>query len=151
MKESIMYAEVYEVLNILGDEYINKIPKEFYNLIDESRDKNALIHFDIDLPIERQNISQDTIEFISLLNLKYWCNDEERAELQKVYDENDRKYQQSGEYDSKTIFTSIGLKLEEQSMEDNNEKLEISELKNSLIVRIICKIKNLFSKNDNNK
>ena len=25
LKESLMYAEVYEVLNILGDEYINKI------------------------------------------------------------------------------------------------------------------------------
>ena len=147
LKESLMYAEVYEVLNLLGDEYISKIPKEFYNFIDESRDKNALVHFDIDLPIESQNISQETIEFISLLNFKYWCNDAERAELQKVYDENDKKYQQSVEYDSKSIFNNIDRNTEEPRCEDNTKKLEISEVKNSFIDRIISRIKNLFSTN----
>ena len=39
MNDIIVYSEVYEILNILGKKYIDKLPKDLYNLIDESRDK----------------------------------------------------------------------------------------------------------------
>ena len=28
------YSEVYEILNILGEDFINKVPRKLYNLID---------------------------------------------------------------------------------------------------------------------
>ena len=39
MNESITYAEVYEILNLLGEKYINKIPKKLYDFINSSRKK----------------------------------------------------------------------------------------------------------------
>ena len=137
-----MYAEVYNLLNILGTEYINKIPKKMYDFIDESRDKSVLINIDINLPIESQNISDETIEFISLLNLKYWCTENEKIELQKIYDENERKYQQKLKENLEKSFNSKNKNIKEQ----HNEQLELVLIKNTFIYKIMSKIKKFFTK-----
>ena len=34
------YSEVYEILNLLGKKYIDKIPKKLYYFFEEERDKS---------------------------------------------------------------------------------------------------------------
>ena len=77
--------------------------------------------------------------------MQYWCKDEQEKErLKKVYIKNEKEYQEKlrEEYNPDDIFkkkTSIAQK--EQEKIKNNQ---IIEYKDSLIKRIINKIKNIF-------
>ena len=51
-----MYTEVFEVLNLLGNEYIQKIPIQLYNHINNNRDKKSIIEYNINTNILEQNI-----------------------------------------------------------------------------------------------
>ena len=86
---NIMFNEVYSVLNLLGREYIYKLPNNVYEFI-----KNEMVpNYEFNINMERDVISQiskDALAFISYLNLKYWATLEEQRELIKIYKENDR-------------------------------------------------------------
>ncbi len=89
-----MYSEVYEILNILGEEYINKLPKKLYMNISNYRNKNNTKKFYIDRSIQEQDLNQETLEFITFLDLKYWCNDNERQVLMDQYEENQERFEE---------------------------------------------------------
>ena len=58
IKTKEIYSEVYQVLNLLGDEYINKLPRSLYNMIKEKRDINYIPQYTEDLPLNQQNIQK---------------------------------------------------------------------------------------------
>lgn len=93
MEISDIYSEVYEVLEVLGKDYINKLPPKLYQHIKDKRNSSNTKEFYIDKPIEEQGLSLETLEFISFLNLHYWCTESEKNELLKIYNENDLKYE----------------------------------------------------------
>ncbi len=85
-KES--YSEVYEIINFLGDEYKNKIPKKLYEFIENNRDKNYIPNFDKNnlTSLNEKSISRKAVAIIAFLNLHYWIEDEsEKEKLEKIY------------------------------------------------------------------
>lgn len=134
MEDAIIYSEVYEILNILGKDYIEKIPNELYKFIEENRNKKIEIKIDYNIQVENQKISNEAIEFISLLNLKYWASKQEKEELIKIYNQNDIKWENK----TKKIFENNKVEVERSLI--NIEKKSIFKL-------IIEKIKNLVKKN----
>lgn len=144
MNESIMYAEVYEILNILGQDYINKIPYDFYKFIDESRNKNIVVRFNVNIPLEQQKISDETIEFISLLNLKYWCTKEQKEDLVKKYNDNEIKHQKNlkEKYNTNNLFEKFNST--NYTSKKGQNQTAIIEIKENLFVKFIKKIKNIF-------
>ena len=48
-EQTLIYSEVYGVLEMLGEEYINAIPKKMYTFIKENRDKSYNPIYDIDI------------------------------------------------------------------------------------------------------
>ena len=38
IKTKEIYSEVYQVLKLLGNEYIDKLPKSLFNMLEEKRD-----------------------------------------------------------------------------------------------------------------
>lgn len=138
-RSQIMYNEVFDFLNILGNTYIDKIPKNLYNFIKEQRVEEYNTTIDIKQNIPEQ-ISDDALAFIAYLNLNYWCSVEEKESLMKIYSENDKKEEElrREKYNPDNLFKK-----------DNNENAvktdnQIIIYKESLIKRIINKIKKLF-------
>jgi hypothetical protein len=90
-----VYAEVYAVLCTLGDEYVSKVPLNLLDLIADHRDKARDIFLDPDQPLEAQNLSDETISFLAMLKLDYWCETpEEKEQLRHLLDVNE--YKKSG-------------------------------------------------------
>lgn len=89
-----IYNEVYAILQVLGSEYIDKIPIETYEYILSQKDDNIQIYYDVNKTIEEQEMSKETVMFIAYLNLKYWCSKDEKKELLKIYKQNDEKIEQ---------------------------------------------------------
>ena len=141
IKTKEIYSEVYQVLNLLGNEYIDKLPKSLFNMLEEKRNINYEPKYTEDLPLNKQNIKKEALSIIALLHLNYWCeNVKERNELNQMFKDNEDRYQDElrKKYDPDNIF--------KKHIQENIIKNEVSlvEYKESIFKRLINKIKSLF-------
>lgn len=92
MTKNQTYSEVYAVLTALGDKYIQKTPVEFLNFIVDNRDHDYVVKIDENIPLEMQNLSEETTAIIAMLKLDYWCETEqEKADLSAILEMNEQK------------------------------------------------------------
>ncbi len=100
----------------------------------------------MDIPIEEQNLQEETWNLIAMVYLKYLCEDEkEKKELEQIYDENEKKYREEmkEKYNPEKILENRGKKNIVQQEEKN---LPIKVQKESIIQKIIKFINKLFHK-----
>ena len=138
-----VYSEVYEVLNFLGKEYIDKLPFDLFNMLKEKRDKDYTPWYDENLPLAKQNIKKEALAIIALLHLNYWCeNEREKEEIKKILKDNEDKYQEElrKKYNPDDIFKkhiSISNTVKEETA--------LVVYKESIFKKIINKIKRVFN------
>lgn len=141
IKTKEIYSEVYQVLNLLGNEYIDKLPNSLLNMLKEKRNMDYNPQYIEDVPLNKQNIKKETISIIALLHLNYWCeNTKEKNELNQMFKNNEDRYQDEirKKYNPDNIF--------KKHIQENVIKNEVSlvEYKESIFKRLINKIKSLF-------
>lgn len=78
--ERKMYSEVYSILQLLENKYIEMLPKKLYKIIDDNRDKKYKPNYDGSADLENQNISKEAKAFLILISLKYWMKDEKEKD-----------------------------------------------------------------------
>ena len=148
VKEKRIYSEVYQILETLGTEYIDKLPSKLYNMIKEKRDFDYNPQYVDDIPLNKQNVKKETISIIALLHLNYWCEDEqEKIEIKQILDKNEKKYQQEirEKYDPDKIFST---QIKNVVIENDNSKHElIIKEKTTFFTKILNKIKSMFNMN----
>lgn len=138
-----VFAEVYGILSILGDNYIKRLPRKLYQLIDNSRDSNYFPKYTLNKPFHEQGIHKKSISMIALLHLNYWCNsEEEKNELRKILNNNETNLQEElrAKYNPENIF-----KKNQTHLENNVALIEVKKEKK--IHKIISFIKNFFKLN----
>ncbi len=64
-----VYSQVYSILQLMGNSYINKIPKKFYKLIDSKRDKTYNPTYNLDTNFIEQNVNKKALSIICLIDL----------------------------------------------------------------------------------
>lgn len=72
--DSKVYSEVYSILNMLGDQYISKLPQDIIDLIESNKEDEYIKVYSIDT-IKNENINEEALELISYFNIEYWNND----------------------------------------------------------------------------
>lgn len=113
---NIMFNEVYSVLNLLGREYIYKLPNNVYEFIKNEKVPNYEFNINMERDVISQ-ISKDALAFISYLNLKYWATLEEQRELIKIYKENDIKKEKSKlKFNPRTILNNNTKEIESKAL-----------------------------------
>ena len=138
-----VFAEVYGILAILGDNYIKRLPRKLYQLIDNSRDSNYLPKYTLNKPFHEQGVHKKSISMIALLHLNYWCNsEEEKNELRKILNRNETNLQEElrAKYNPENIFKKNQTYLE-------NSVAMIEFKKEKKIHKIINFIKKFFKLN----
>ena len=89
---SIAYAEVYEILSFMEPKYIDKIPLKLMELFREEKLKDYKPNIEPTIPLDEQKLQKKTLIILAMLNINYWCEDEnEKKELIKLYSENDKR------------------------------------------------------------
>ncbi len=147
IKTKEIYSEVYQVLNLLGNEYIDKLPNSLFNMLKEKRNIGYTPQYIEDIPLNKQNIKKETLSIIALLHLNYWCkNEKEKLELKQMLKNNEDRYQQElrNKYNPDDIFK----KHKQDKIVEN--QVSMIEYKESLFKKIISKIKSIFHINDIN-
>ena len=143
-----IYSEVYQVLNLLGDEYINRLPKSLVNMLNEKRKLDYNPEYTDDVSLSKQNIRKKSLAIIVLLYLNYWCeNENEVLEAKQILLDNEEKYQKElrEKYNPDNIFENYNQR-HENIIENNEEKDLAVPQSQSLMRRILNKIKNIFRK-----
>ena len=140
------YAEVLLILSYMEQKYIDMIPKKLLELFNEEKDKNYQPNINPNISLAEQNLQRKTLALLAMLNLNYWCKDEnERKELLKMYSENDKKI----EAEMRERYNPDNLFKKKEKVEQNNdikqERTELIEYKEKNIFRkILDRIKNFF-------
>ena len=142
-------SEVYEILNLLEDEYISKIPERIINFFKEERDLDYEPKINVNIPLYEQNLKRETMIFLTILNLNYWCDSEnEKEEILTALSKNDELEKKEQEevqerYNPDNIFKKKN-ELKEQ-ITDNSENMQLIEYKEQgFIKKLLHKIMSFF-------
>ena len=141
------YSEVDEFLGLLTEEERTKIPRKLREFFKEEKDSNYIKGIRTDIPVKDQNFKEETLAIIAVLNLQYWCEDEnEKKRLKQVYANNQKAYEEMlyEKYNPDNLFKKRNEKKEE--IQEQSNIVSMVEYKESLIQRIINKIKDFFRK-----
>ena len=146
IKTQRIYSEVYQVLLVLGNDYINKLPNKLLTTIEEKRDitYNPIIKDDIAL--SEQNVKKETLSVIALMHLNYWCeSEEEKEDIKNTLQRNEASYQDElkNKYDPKNIFEN-SKPIEIDTIDNEKKQTELIEYKETIFRKIISKIKSIF-------
>ena len=139
------YSEIDEFLGLLNDIQRNKIPQKLRDFFNEEKDQDYKKGIQPQIPIKNQNLKEETLSIIALLNLQYWCeNENEKQRLKEVYAKNEEEYQQmlQAKYNTDNLFKKKTLNIEKEQVD--TEVTQIVVYKESLIRKIINKFKNFF-------
>ena len=142
---SQIYSEVYQILNLLGDEYISKLPNKLSIMLKEKRDLNYNPEYTDEIPIYEQNVKKETMAIIVLLYLNYWCKDEnEKQVVKNILQKNEEEYQANlrEKYNPDKIFENNLSKNEETN---SKEETAIIPYKESIFIKLLNKLKKIIN------
>ena len=143
------YSEVYQIVNMMEKIYLDKIPKNVIDFLDEARDKEYQPIIEVNKPLNEQKLQRYTMVLLAILDLNYWCDsEEEKQELLDMFNRNTEiKIKQQKELEIKYNPDNLFKKKQTISELEENEKLSMIEYKEpNIIKRILDKILNMFKK-----
>lgn len=136
--ENKRLVEVECILKKLESKYINKIPKEIWNFIEQNKDKEYIYKYDESKALEDQDLNIDTIAILTYINMEYLLNEKEKSEIQEILkiDEQIAEKEKKEKYNIDNIF-----KENSNDVKPHEEELnQLIEPKESTIKRIWNKI-----------
>lgn len=128
------FSEVYEILKLMPDELLDKIPQNFKKFVEQEKSVEYIPV--INEPIENVNLRMETIIIMGLIYRDFLVSDTERKELQER-DAKELELYYSEKYSPEKIFENKQT-LEKKRLEEGTS---IVEYKESLLKKIFSKIK----------
>ena len=143
------YAEVDVILSNMENAYVEKIPKKMRELFKNEKLQEYAPNINPKIQLDEQNLQRKTYAILAMLNLNYWCKDEnEKKELIAIYTENDKKRENGlrEKYNPDDIFKNRNrvVPQEEQQYEETRMTVVQEEKWYQKIFNII---KGLFHRN----
>ena len=143
MEQKRAYKEVLVMLNELH--LNNFVPQNILTTMQREQDLEWNFEINPELPMEEQNILNRSAALLSVIYIKYICDDEkEKQELKALYEKNE----EFNHVDYNSIIASIVADSKEVDIKPEPEKTEKPEISNLPIKRetVWEKIKNFFRK-----
>jgi len=137
-------AETLDILEHTQKSDVDKISKKFMEFLKENTSKTYKPQLDYTKNIKDMNLKDKTIGILSIINKKYWCNDEERKEFEEKLKQNEIRYQEvlNEKYDTNKLFKDN--KLSEVSNKTSTDLTEYIEYK--WYQKLLEKILRIFRK-----
>ena len=100
-------VEVDEILNYLDENELNKIPKEIRESIKKQKDKNYIWKYETNKSLNEQNIDRKTVAILSVLNMRYLLNEEQKQVMEDIHRYNEQKKEEEklAKYQPNDIFS----------------------------------------------
>lgn len=134
------YSEIDTFIELLDEYSKNKIPQKLRKFFKMEKDKEYIKNINPNIPIKEQNLKKETLALIAMLNLQYWCEDEnEKQRLKAIYAENEIKYQDElrEKYNPDNLFKNkqkeVKEKIEEIAMIEYKEDSLFTKIKEFIL------------------
>ena len=145
------YSELYAILQMLGKEYIDKIPEKIYKTIESRRDDTYNpVYNDMEEVLEGR-VKRKTVSILALLDYNYFSTSEtDRMYMRYILEENESKYtKEKKEYrivaTNKENVKSISEMNDLNIVINRNEMIEYKESGIKKIFKnIILRIREIF-------
>lgn len=134
------YSEIYAILQMLGKEYIDKIPEKIYKTIEKRKDDSYNpVYNDMEEVLEGR-VKRKTVSILALLDYNYFSISEtDRMYMKYILEENESKYTKE-----KKEYRIVGINKESvNSISDMND-LNIVITRNEMIEYKESGIKKIF-------
>lgn len=137
-------TEINKILSYLPAEYVDKIPKKLRTFFLNVESKEYKPNIDPYKRIDEQELKSKTQILLTIIYRNYWCNEQEKAELDKILIENDKRYEKKlrENYNPDNIFKN--RKKTSKISVDTNLPNEIK--KENFIKRLIKYIKGILNR-----
>lgn len=144
MENMLAYAEIDEILNLLEDDYRERVPKKVRDFFKEEKIKDYHPEIDIEKPLIEQNLKRETMVLLAILNLNYWCENEE--EKQRFLNELDKNEEEKKELEEKYNPDNLFKKEKQIKIlkEENTSLIEYK--KTNMLKRVFERIINFFKR-----
>jgi len=148
-KTKEVFSEVYAFLEIIGEEYIEKIPKKIINEIEKQKSDEYKPIYSSEIAIENQNLQKETLSIIAILDLNYWSSPNEKIKIREKINKNEKKHQLElrEKYNPDDLFKNKKNNEKQeliQKLTTNNVNSMIIYNKEGFAKSIINRIKNFF-------
>ena len=143
------YSEVYCILNMLGENYIKRLPNSLYKIIRDSKSSTYNPQYSKEKSLNEQNIKRESLSMIALFHLNYWCNsNEEKEQLKQLFKNNEEKHQVEirEKYNPDNIFKNTNKNIQEKIQQSEETRMTVVQ-EEKWYKKIFNLIKNLFHSN----
>ena len=138
-------AEINEILGYLPTEYVEKIPAKLREFFNKVKKVDYVSKIDPYKQLDEQELKPKTKTLLTVIYRNYWCNEEERAELDKILIENDKKYEEElrERYNPDNIFKK--KEIIEEKVETIQDNLPMI-VKENIFTKVWNFIKNILKR-----
>ena len=114
------YSELYAILQMLGKEYIDKIPEKIYKSIESRKDDTYNpIYNDMEEVLEGR-VKRKTVSMLALLDYNYFSTSEtDRMYMRYILEENENKYKKN-----KSEYEIVDIDEGQKKVDDNIKEPE---------------------------
>lgn len=146
LKNAKELKEVYEILKFFPENELSKIPKKFLNFIDENKDNEYEFEWSEEKELDENTVLPGTITLMQMIFLTYYASDEEKAEINRVLDENEKRFQQEvyEKYNPNAIFKKSNKIIKDDDITENNNDNQMIVYKENIFKKILNSILNIF-------
>ena len=139
------YSEVLEVLRNMSESDINKIPNDMIEMFKENSNKLHDFRYDFNKDFKEQNISKRAKMILAILFRDYWASPSQKEIIvaRQNFERDRIDMQKQEKYNINNIFKKNEIKKDIKT-----EEIQITNYKESIIKKIINKIKKIFLKNE---
>lgn len=138
--------ETLDVLMYFDVEFVSKIPDDFLNELKVLAKKSTLtVKIDKNKKLKEQDILEETKDLISLIHYTYIATEEEKKEIEEIWNKNEEVYQKKlrEKYNPDDIFKKSN---EKDSMQETSNLPSIVQ-KESFIKKIVNVLKKIIGRN----
>lgn len=155
-EQAYAYAEILEILSFTHISLVEKVPNKLISIFKNNALSTYEYHLDRNIPLEDQELSQETATLLTLISLNYWCSPEEKKELQTILIENENAEKQELEekYNINNLFSNPKTDIQEieaseektttETFEESNLPIDTTQL--PWYKKIIIKLNEIISK-----
>lgn len=144
-------TEISTIIKYMPKEYQNKIPTNVMEFFEKNKTNNYKVNINLNNIFDKSNIKEETLAIIAMLNIKYWCpNENLKKQLIKKYDENEKQYQREirETYNTDNLFKNRNNSQLYTDRVSTEETAIVEYKEKNFLQRLFEKIKNLFKKKD---
>lgn len=136
------YKEVYEILKLVPQNDLDKIPKTFITMIEKNMNKEYDFHLDNSIDFfEEQELMEETHTILAYIFLHYWATEEQKQKIEIKF-KNDRE---KAEYEKRKLYDIDVFKNKRQLKQNDEPKIQMVVYnKRNIFIRIINKIKKIL-------